>query len=220
MRVYYISFFSLILLGVIYAVGTGLLVWFGSWLRKQWKWAWIVMVPLFLLLYAAPVAEEFWIAWNFAQLCRKDAGIFIIKTVEVEGFYDETHGWRADKLRDSGYRWVEGRGVESYWRHEWVGDEIRSFKIDHPTARYHYRWPDFNIQVGHKIYKQSEAVIDAQTQTVLGGSNRYGRKSPWFFVALDDPGMSCPRPGEDPLKQPGLLYKRILIASKKPQKGE
>ena len=88
---------------------------------------------------------------------------------------------------------------------------MRHFKIDRPTARYHYKWPAFNTRVGHKIFKQSEVVVDVETEEVLAGSNRYGRKSPWFFVALDDPGMSCPRPGEDPLKQPGLVYKRVLL---------
>ncbi len=90
MRFYYISIFSVLLLGLIYLVGTGLLTWFGLWLRKKWKRAWMVMVPLFLLLYAGPVAEEFWIAWNFDRLCKKDAGIFVYKTVEVDGFYDAT----------------------------------------------------------------------------------------------------------------------------------
>ena len=74
MRFYYVSIFSILLLGLIYLIGTGLLTWFGLWLRKRWKRAWMLMVPLFLLLYAGPVAEEFWIAWNFGQLCKKDAG--------------------------------------------------------------------------------------------------------------------------------------------------
>jgi len=212
MRFYYISILSIVLLAVIYLIGTVLLVWLGKWLRKRWKHAWVAVTPLFLLLYLGPVAEEFWIAWNFGQLCKKDAGIFIYKTVEVDGFYDDTHGWRADKLRESGYRWIEGRGRESLWRHERVGEgeEIRSFKIERATARYQYKWPDFNTQVGHKIYKQSEAVIDMETREVLGGSTRYGRKAPWFFVALDVPGMGCPRPGEDPLKKPGAVYNIIL----------
>jgi hypothetical protein len=214
MRFYYISLFSLILLAVIYVVGTGLLLWFGAWLRKRMKKSWVVMAPLFALLYIGPIAEEFWIAWNFGHLCKKDAGIFIYKTVEVEGFYDDTHSWRADKLEAAGFRWMEGRDRTKtrpvYWRHEWVGKEIRSFQIDHPTARYHYKWPNFNTKVSHKIYKQSEEVTDTEVSEILGGSIQYGRKSPWYFVALDDPGMSCPSPGEDPLKEPGLVYKRIL----------
>ena len=108
MRFYYISIFSVLLLGLIYLVGTGLLTWFGLWLRKKWKRAWMVMVPLFLLLYAGPVAEEFWIAWNFGQLCKKDAGILIHRTVEVDGFYDDTtHWWR--QLAESDYQFVESR---------------------------------------------------------------------------------------------------------------
>ena len=107
MRFYYISIFSVLLLGLIYLVGTGLLIWFGLWLRKKWKRAWMVMVPLFFLLYAGPVAEEFWIAWNFDRSCKKDAGIFIYKTAEVDGFYNST-GASFELVRSGGYRWVEG----------------------------------------------------------------------------------------------------------------
>lgn len=210
MRFYYISIFSVMFLGVLYLLGTGLLVWIWYRLRK-WKWAWMVMVPLFVLLYIGPIAEELWIAWNFGRLCSKDAGIFVYKTVQVEGFYDDTHGWRADKLRASGYQWVEGRGADSYWRHEQVGNEVRSSKIDRPTARYWYRWSDFNTPVGYKIFKQGELIVDQHSGEILGTSVMYGRKSPWFFIALDDPGMSCPRPGEDPMKKSGLLYKTILL---------
>ena len=265
MRFYYISIFSILLLGLIYLIGTGLLTWFGLWLRKRWKQAWMLMVPLFLLLYAGPVAEEFWIAWNFGQLCKKDAGIFVYKTVEVEGFYDSTMRSAFENTKLGGYHFVEHatedrKGVERVervdeaWKNQalaWYArtnpgqerprnrsifyplndketiavlpngvDAWRITRLDHPTARYHYTWPDFNTQVGHKIYKQSEAVIDIETRELLGGSNRYGRKSPWFYLALDNPGMSCPRAGEDPLKQPGLVYRRILNARKKGPEGE
>ena len=127
MRFYYISIFSILLLGLIYLIGTGLLTWFGLWLRKRWKRAWMLMVPLFLLLYAGPVAEEFWIAWNFGQLCKKDAGIFIYKTVEVEGFYDSTMRSAFENTKPGRYRFAEHatedhKGVE---RVERVDDSVR-----------------------------------------------------------------------------------------------
>ncbi len=111
MRFYYISIFSVMLLGLIYLVGTVLLAWFGLWLRKRWNKAWMVMVPLFLLLYTSPVAEEFWIAWNFGQLCKKDAGIFVYKAVEADGFYDATGG-SFELIRSGQYRWIESPSRE------------------------------------------------------------------------------------------------------------
>jgi len=253
MRFYYISIISIFLLLVIWFIGTGLLAWFGSWLRKRMKHAWVVMVPLFLLLYIGPIAEELLISRNFGQLCKKDAGIFIYKTVEVEGFYDSTGG-SFELLRSGKYRWLEGpsrdgKGVS----HTALGDDkftreaISKFdseakgkrasalemlrvevddvtealvfpkkdeswritKLDQPTARYHYRWPDFNSHVSHKINKNSQEVVDTQTGEVLGGAVRYGRRAPWFVVGLE--GIGCPRPGEDQLKRPGLIYKQILL---------
>ena len=123
MRFYYISIFSILLLGLIYLIGTGLLTWFGLWLRKRWKRSWMLMVPLFLLLYAGPVAEEFWIALNFGKLCKKDAGRFIYKIVEVDGYYDAT-GATLDSVRPGRYKFIEsfsssGKGAV----HVSVGDE-------------------------------------------------------------------------------------------------
>jgi hypothetical protein len=100
MRFYYISVFSLILIGIFYLVGTGLLLWFGSWLRKRMQRAWMLM---------GPISEELWIAWNFGQLCKKDAGIFVHKTVEVEGFYNAT-GATLDLVRPGAYQFIESYG--------------------------------------------------------------------------------------------------------------
>jgi hypothetical protein len=209
MRFYSIGLFSVVLLAVIYFVGTWVLVAFGAWLRRRWKRAWWAMVPLFLLLYIAPIAEELWIAWNFGRLCRQDAGLFIYKTVEVEGFYDDTHSWRADKLRESGFRWVEGRDRTVFdkllWRHEWVGNEIRSFKIDRPTARYHYQWPHMNAPSGYKVEKTERRVVDIQTQEVLGRYVDYGRRAPWFYVGLDAPLMFCEE-GETDARELGSTF--------------
>ena len=228
MRFYYISFFSLILLGVIYAVGTGLLVWFGSWLRKQWKRAWIVMVPLFLLLYAAPVAEEFWIAWNFGQLCRKDAGIFITKTVEVDGYYDASAELRevyvpvprpaAEYYDKAGYRFyelalVDARGGPSKVVHyEKVNGEWSPTVLDHPTARYHFGM-DSGRDIGHKLAKQESRVTDSQTGEAIGEYRVYIREAPWYFIGLDRPNMGCDGPEGGPHtkhENSFLIYRDIL----------
>lgn len=214
MRFYYISFFSLILLGVIYAVGTGLLVWFGSWLRKQWKRAWIVMVPLFLLLYAAPVAEEFWIAWNFGQLCRKDAGIFIIKTVEVEGFYDATMRSGYENIERGGYRFMEhpSRDRTKVEHVERINSEWKVTILDHPTARYHFGM-DSGRDIGHKLAKQESRVTDSQTGEAIGEYRVYIREAPWYFIGLDRPNMGCDGPEGGPHtkhENSFLIYRDIL----------
>ena len=228
MRFYYISIFSVVFLGLIYLIGTGLLAWLGLWLRKRWRRAGMVMVPLFLLLYIAPIAEEFWIAWNFGRLCKKDAGLFVYKTVEVEGFYDDTHSWTERRMNEPAgqqFRFMEGRGqrngTDVYWRHERIGGAIRSFEIDHPTARYHFsRDPGKNI--AHKLAKQESRVFDSQTGEALGEYRVYIRKAPWFFIGLDRPNMGCDGPEGGPHSKHGnsfLIYRDILnpIAS---QNGE
>ncbi len=110
MRFYYLSLISLLLVAIFY---------FGALyvVRQIWKenlkrpftgvGAWVVVA----VVLVAPWSEELWIAYNFGQLCRKDAGIFINKTVEVAGFYDDTAGWGVRQLAESGYAFMESKDV-------------------------------------------------------------------------------------------------------------
>ena len=223
MRFYYISIISIFLLLVIWLIGTGLLAWFGSWLRKRMKHAWVVMVPLFLLLYIGPIAEELLIAWNFGQLCKKDAGIFICKTVEVEGFYDATRSSRgaepseaAKRSMDaSGYRFHERPfpdtkgGPSQVVRFDKVDGDWKVSVLDRPTARYQYSWPHSHSPVSHKIVKHERVVVDTETDATLGRDVEYGRKAPWFFVGLDRPVMLCP--AHHPLAKYGSILNQTLI---------
>jgi hypothetical protein len=225
MRFYYWTGLSWLFLLPVYIVGAGLITLLWWRLAKRVKRAWAIIVPLYLVLAIGPWVEELWIAWNFGHLCKKDAGIFIYKTVEVEGFYDATRPTlpkprteqAAKDLDRGGYRFYEMvfpdfKGGPSKVVHlEKVNGIWTPTVLDRPAARYHYRWPDFNNEVGHKIWRNSEAVVDMETDDTLAVSVRYGRQAPWFFVGLDRPGMSCPRPGEDPLKKPGALYKQVLL---------
>lgn len=72
--------------------------------------------PIFWVLAAAivigPWVEELWIAYNFDRLCRKDAGVFAHKTVEVAGFYDDRSAWGPRQLSESQYHFVESKDVQ------------------------------------------------------------------------------------------------------------
>lgn len=254
MRFYYISLFSLILLGLIYVFGTMFLVWLGKKLKSRWNGAWKVMVPLFLLLYIGPIAEELWIAWNFGQLCKKDAGIFIYKTVKVDGFFNGT-GATLDLVRPGRYKFIEANDKDGVgairlefgneqWKNAAIarfeeqnpgesaadrkyirvemddrtqalvypkkGDSWRITKLDEPAARFHYH-KDNGVEVAHKTYKQSSAVRDSKTVELLAQYKRYSRKSPWFFVALDDPGMACDASDSgSSTKHSFLIYRDVL----------
>ena len=228
MRFYYISLISIVLLFVIWIVGTGLLVWLGSHLRKTRKRIWPVMLPLFLLLYLAPIAEELWIAWNFGQLCKKDAGIFIYQTVEVDGFYDATRPTHAgprtpqaiESYEKGGYKFYElvyrnRKGGPNKVVHIEKQDGVWTpTVIDQPTARYHYRWPHMSSSVAHKIVKGERVVVDSQTDQVLGRHLNYARKAPWFFVHLDRSNMGCIEVKEDERERGSVFGPRMVLFPK------
>lgn len=107
MRFYYWTGLSWLILLPTYIIGAGLITLLWWWLAKRMKRSWVAIVLLYAVLAIAPWVEELWIAWNFGQLCKKGAGIFVFKSVEVEGFY---HGSGApfDLVRSGRYRWIEG----------------------------------------------------------------------------------------------------------------
>lgn len=225
MKFYYVSLLSLIFLGTIYVVGTVLLLWLGARLRKRMQKPWTVIVPLLALLYIGPVAEELWIAWNFGQLCRKDAGIFVYKTVEVDGFYDDTRSTHdgprtlqaVEEYEEMGYRFYEKkfRDTGKVVHIERTGGVWVATVLDQPTARYHYTSNIYGELVKHKITRQESLVTDTQADEVIGRYVSYGRSAPWFFVALDRPPYSCDGPDGGPNgKHNRLIYRQVLTAAR------
>jgi hypothetical protein len=68
--------------------------------RKPW------LIGLAVVILLLPISEELWIAWNFGQAC-KEAGTFIHKKVQVEGFYDSTMRSAYENTKPGRYRFVE-----------------------------------------------------------------------------------------------------------------
>jgi hypothetical protein len=89
MRFYFFSLLSWIawvVYGVI-AVALVSLLWTKLLkLRLRNPGYWVLVAAILI----APWVEELWIANNFDRLCSKDAGIFINKIVEADGYYDGT----------------------------------------------------------------------------------------------------------------------------------
>ena len=80
MGFYYFSIFSWIIFGVYFSIAAAIIGKLCKTFEVQnhWKAAFLTIA------FIAPWTEELWIAYNFGQLCQKDVGRFIYKTVEVE----------------------------------------------------------------------------------------------------------------------------------------
>ena len=123
-----IGWFILLAAGGVMA-GIFLLVWTKIAGRKLTGRVLAVSIPIAVLV---PWSEELWIAWNFGQAC-KDAGTHVKRTVEVEGFYDDTGGWGARQILASGYRFMESRDVLT-------GQLIRIERVDDATRDSAVAW--------------------------------------------------------------------------------
>jgi hypothetical protein len=208
---YYYSFFGVLLILAVYALGGALLgaLWFA--LRK-WKRVWILMLPLFSLLLILPWAEELWIAWNFGRMCKKDAGVFVYKTVRVEGFYDAHMRSGYENIESGGYHFMEhpspdGTKVEHV---EKIDGEWRVTLREQPTARYRYT-RDSVVRMSHKVWRQVSSVDDLIAGEQLGKYTRYSREAPWFFIGLSRPSIACDGPEGGPYtKHSFLIYRDIL----------
>ena len=110
MRFYYFSIFSFMAYAVVVVIGIALLWLLWTKVLKL-KTNSSVYWVLAAAIIGAPWMEELWIAYNFDRLCRKDAGLFVNKTVEVAGFCDDTTGWGPRQLEAFKYEFMESRDV-------------------------------------------------------------------------------------------------------------
>ncbi len=220
MGFYYWSAFNWIPLGIAY--GLLLLAFWGiaRYMRgAKWSSSWLVGIGLLFLVL--PISEELWIAWNFGQAC-KDAGTFVYKKVQVEGFYDDTRTTHAGvpspqaikSFDDSGYRFLEMRGLEKFVRLEKTDGHWRAVVLERPTARYWYTHPHNRTPIGFKVDKIERVVSDSFSGEILARETRFAREAPWYFVHVSAPTMLCPVPGQGPLAKYGSIYNLALTPLK------
>jgi hypothetical protein len=234
MRFYYWSFLNWIPITIFYVI-VAVVLWILWRLIKDDKNAKYLILGLIPVMLILPWTEELWIAERFDRLCKKDAGIFIYKTVEVEGFYNGS-GATLDLVRPGGYRFIESysKDGKSTTRLEFgdtnfmraaiaryeqenagksaasedvirvnmdkrtealvfpkKGESWRVTKIDHPTAKYHYKTLASHLPVSHRIKRFENVVVDHETGDVLGRYLNYYRGAPWFYIGLDRPTIPC-----------------------------
>ena len=221
MGFYYFSLFSWMAFGIYFAIAAAIIITLcnKNRLSKYWK------AGLLAVAFVAPWTEELWIAYNFGQLCRKDAGIVIKRTVEVEGFYDATRpthaGPRSEEgakdLDRGGYRFYEmvlpnNKGGPSQTVHlEKVNDVWTATVLDKPAAKYHYTRNIYGEQVAHKITRQEARVTDSVSGAVVGRYIAYSRDAYWGFIHLSAPRMGCDGPDMGPnTKHSSLIYAQVL----------
>jgi hypothetical protein len=106
MRFYYFSLFSWLAYAIVVAVVLPLLwlVWTRILKLKTAKPAFWVLIAAIVV---GPWVEELWIAYNFDRLCRRDAGVFVNKTLEVDGFYDSTMRSGYEITKRAHFKFVE-----------------------------------------------------------------------------------------------------------------
>jgi hypothetical protein len=109
MAFYYFSLFSILPLGIAYGI-LALIFWGIAWGTRGIRRRGLILSAVGVVFLLLPISEELWIAWNFGQAC-KEAGTFIQRKVQVEGFYDDTAGWGPRQLAESKYQFMESRDV-------------------------------------------------------------------------------------------------------------
>lgn len=210
-----ISIFGIAIAAIFYTVGALILVTLKRLLRSN-RWRQLVIAPLTVLVVAAPWADELWIAWHFSALC-KDAGVHIVRSVEVEGFLNDTTRSSSEHLIGrlitdaesvtsfdrSGYRFKESRLKDGkVWRLERVAEGVQTSVIDKPTARYHYTITRYHQDAGYQLEAIEYAVVDSQTGEVIGRKATYKRYPGWvnaIWIRYFGSGMTmCPDPERGP----------------------
>lgn len=189
-----------------------------SWKEKPWRMPALGVLALGLLVL--PYADELWIAWRFSSLCE-DAGVHVTRMVEVDGFLDDTSRSAAhvkeQLIRDpqaieqfdrSGYRFKESMLYNGkVWHLERVTGGLQLTILDHPTARYVYKFadPNHDVPVGLKTIRTEEIVVDSGTGEIIGRDTRYKRYPGWLeglWIRFLGSGLTiCPDPGKGPPRE-------------------
>lgn len=192
--------FGLVLISPLYYLAGRLLV--ALWRRMQpspWRWGLLAFIPFVVVL---PFADELWITWNFERYC-KEAGVKVVRKVEVEGFYDDTMPSGFELINRYGYRVMEHRASDgkTVERVEKNGEKWERTILEHAKARYHYRYanPRQWVPAGYQINRMERQVFDSVTGEVIGRQITFERY-PGFIEGLwlrflGSGQIMCPDPG-------------------------
>lgn len=176
---------------------------------------WATLGLLGLVLAAIPVGDDAYIQWHFNRLCR-DAGIHYENKIVVEGFYDSTMRSGYEKVEKAGFRFIEhwDRINGKIERVERVGGEWRVTELDHPTARYHYKYLSQHEPIAFRVRKVDIAIVDTETNKVVGRQLIYTRYAGWldglWLGFFDARGKQCPTSDKQ-----GHLLTTVLIPTSK-----
>lgn len=188
---------------------------------RRWRWKWVVIAPMLLgvaWLAYAPFAEERDIQARFADLC-KDAGVRVVRKVEVEGFYNDLDttapGPRTPQasieFERQGFQYYEFRFSRPYVAGRVATDnsegrvvhiekqdgEWKANLLKEPRARFHFKKLRNEEKVGPKIWaREQHAIIDSQNGEIIAREVGYmslpNKIDLWWISMLGNPLRSCP----------------------------
>jgi hypothetical protein len=178
-----ISILGWIILAVAYLPVAALLAWIG---RKRGfrSSAFAGTAALTSIPFVAAIIEGAYIEYHWRALCAT------VKTEEkrkvvVPGFFEsrptvgqEHRKQGSPKGFQHGFRFIEWQDKQGrYWRTEGFGyyePELKTVRIEKPTARYHVHIPESAEPVSYLVQKSVTSIVDTETgetiaQKVTGG---------------------------------------------------
>ena len=161
MRFYYFSSISWLAYAVVAAIAV-LLLWL-LWtkllkLRVTNPIYWVLIGVVFI----GPWVEELWIAYNFDQLCRRDAGLFVNKVVPVDGYYDDT-ALSTRIVGGPAYKFIEGRNKNGkVSRVERASEEEKAVAIAWYTER-NGKQPNENEWITQPVSAKKSVTVEMNT---------------------------------------------------------
>ncbi len=200
-----------------------------QWILKNKTWQWWVINPIAFVFLAAPIAEEYWIQYQFKTLCA-DAGVHVVRRVVVDGYYDSTYGDPSNKnkiidtpkevkrFKEEGFLYKEVRTLEGKVRHrELKNGKIEQAILDKPEARYYFKRSYEHAKVGHQIEKLERVMFDSVKKEVIGRDTFFARYPGWIeglwiqFIGNGQNICSGPLDKPEKHKRKGQIYKYVLI---------
>lgn len=229
----FISPFGMIIIAIFYLIATIPMIFLWKKIRR-FRYRWLLFISLILLIIVLPVSDELWISYNFYEVC-KDSGVHVKRKIEVEGYYNETGGGIDTPGVVKGFKETDFSFVERLIGYnpeakplkvshvEKVNGEWFVTILDHPSARYHYRYEDSRVWVpiGFQLYKNEMQIIDSETGEIVSREtsfSRYPSLVEGVWIRFFGSGQKiCSRPLDDKEKKTltGSLTYHTFIPVKK-----
>lgn len=141
------------------------------------SWAKVLLVLLFILI---PTADAIYGRIKLRQMCAKEGDLKIYRIVEgVDGFYEGDSRPSGSWIKEHGYRFVEGKGLDGRIMRLSLKPDGQISEETDSVMRSRYRYEYFGSDFGDGYTRVEQQIKDLITGEVLANAPNISYEGGW-----------------------------------------